>query len=79
MMVSLIEDDNHQGSHPPHHRNRHRNPVITVIYKDLEDARRDIGRFIDEIYNADRLHSALGCKTPLEFEAEQAQAPAIKS
>jgi putative transposase len=38
-------------------------------YVNLEDARRRIGAFIDDAYNADRLHSALGYKSPLAFEA----------
>jgi putative transposase len=37
-------------------------------YLNLEDARRRIGAFIDDVYNADRLHSALGYKTPIAFE-----------
>jgi transposase InsO family protein len=39
-------------------------------YADLADARARIGAFIDDIYNADRLHSALGYKSPVDFEAE---------
>ena len=39
-------------------------------YATLDDARRDIGRFIDIVYNSQRLHSALGYKPPAEFEAD---------
>ena len=42
-------------------------------YRTIEEARRDIGRFIDSIYNTDRLHSALGYKPPIEFEEEFSQ------
>jgi transposase InsO family protein len=37
-------------------------------YHDLEQARTRIGDFIDNVYNADRLHSALGYKSPVAFE-----------
>ena len=39
-------------------------------YVNLEDQRRRIGAFIDGVYNAERLHSALGYKSPVEFEQE---------
>jgi transposase InsO family protein len=39
-------------------------------YATLDQARRDIGQFIDTVYNTERLHSALGYKPPVEFEAE---------
>jgi putative transposase len=44
--------------------------VNGASYANLEDARRRIGAFIDDVYNADRLHSALGYKSPVDFEAE---------
>jgi putative transposase len=37
-------------------------------YGDFADARRQIGRFIDAVYNDKRIHSALGYLTPMEFE-----------
>jgi transposase InsO family protein len=40
-----------------------------TAYADLEDARDRIGAFIEDVYNADRLHSALGYKSPIAFEA----------
>jgi putative transposase len=37
-------------------------------FKTIEDARLRIEDFIDNIYNTERLHSALGYRSPLEFE-----------
>lgn len=39
-------------------------------YANLDDARRRIGAFLETVYNRGRLHSALGYKPPVEFEAE---------
>ena len=38
-------------------------------YRDLEDLRDHLREFIEEYYNRCRLHSALGYRTPAEFEA----------
>ena len=47
-------------------------------YRDLEHARRDIGTFIEQVYNRQRLHSALAYNSPMEFEQinQAAWAPA---
>jgi putative transposase len=42
-------------------------------FKDLADARCRIDSFIAGVYNKERLHSALGYQSPLEFEAAFAQ------
>jgi putative transposase len=38
-------------------------------YFDFQDARSQIGRFIDDVYMTKRIHSSLGYLTPVEFEA----------
>jgi putative transposase len=42
-------------------------------FADISDARRRINGFIAEVYNKNRLHSALGYQSPLEFETAFAQ------
>ena len=42
-------------------------------FADLSDARRHINSLIAEVYNKERLHSALGYQSPLEFETAFAQ------
>ena len=39
-------------------------------YHGLADARRQIGRFIEDVYLSKRIHSSLGYLTPAEFEAQ---------
>ena len=39
-------------------------------YRDHRDAADHIGVFIDQVYNRQRLHAALGYRTPIAFEAE---------
>jgi len=42
--------------------------VYLSEYRDLADARSQIGRFIEDVYMTKRIHSALGYLTPAEFE-----------
>jgi putative transposase len=42
--------------------------VYRQEYRDLAEARSNIGHFIEKIYNGKRLHSALGYVPPAEFE-----------
>jgi transposase InsO family protein len=42
--------------------------VALTEYLDFADAYRQIGRFLEAVYNRKRIHSALGYLTPAEFE-----------
>jgi putative transposase len=52
--------------------------VFREDYRELTEAHAGIGRFLEQVYNQKRLHSALGYRPPAEFEfavrAEQAAA-----
>lgn len=56
--------------------------ISLTEYADLGDARRQLGRFLDAVYNRKRIHSALGYLTPAEFEqqwrAERAASPTVQ-
>ena len=52
--------------------------VFREDYRDVTEAHASIGRFLEQVYNQKRLHSALGYRPPAEFElavrADQAAA-----
>lgn len=37
-------------------------------YRDFDEAYREIGKFLDDVYTKKRIHSSLGYLTPMEFE-----------
>jgi transposase InsO family protein len=43
--------------------------VALTEYEDYADARRQIARFLEDVYQTKRIHSALGYLTPTEFES----------
>ena len=47
--------------------------VLAYDYDTLDDVRTRLPRFIDDIYNASRLHSALRYLPPIEFEQTSAR------
>ena len=44
--------------------------VYLSEYLDYHDARRQLGRFLDDVYMHKRIHSSLGYLTPVEFESQ---------
>ena len=44
-------------------------------YADFHEAYQHLGRFLDEVYQHKRIHSALGYLTPAEFETQWRQQP----
>jgi transposase InsO family protein len=44
--------------------------VDGTIYRDLDQVRTAMSEFLEAVYNRKRLHSALGYRPPVEFEAE---------
>lgn len=49
--------------------------VALTEYQDLADARNQLGRFLDDVYNTKRIHSSLGYLTPAEFEQQWLEMP----
>jgi len=43
--------------------------VYLSHYRNFEEARANLGAFLDDVYNVKRLHSSLGYLPPMEFEA----------
>jgi putative transposase len=49
--------------------------VYLKDYRDIDEAQQHLDRFIEEVYNTKRLHSALGYRPPAEFELLVSELP----
>ena len=52
-----------------------REEIYANTYRDLDHLRTNIAAFIEQYYNRDRLHSALGYHSPEEFEQAASSVP----
>jgi putative transposase len=56
-----------------------REEIYASVYRDLEHLRNNLEEFIERYYNQKRLHSALGYRSPEEFERAQSGDPTLKA
>ena len=56
-----------------------REEIYASAYRDMDHLRSNIEEFIERYYNSKRLHSALGYRSPEEFEKMQSEDHHLKA
>jgi len=69
MSMSAVGNPYHNAKAESFFKTLKHEEVYLKDYRSFEEAEANLAQFIEDVYNAKRLHSSLGYVPPIEFEA----------